>query len=239
VFGGAGNIIFNIPPEYKIGRIWNDIDKRLYYTMCVLQNDELREKLIQRLDFTFTSRDVYNDATNILNEYSPDNLEPIDVAYYFIVITCMGFNAMSNSFAVINDQHKLGDPRNIWSYSEFIKHWDDNRKRVIVENLDYKDLFKKYDNPTTLFYLDPPYLKGGRNNYNHDFNIDDFKNLKSSLDRLKGMWIMNESYIDFKKLIPIFGEPNEVIKYVNFVSAGSRGTKSHRLEGYWGNVYKR
>ena len=103
-----------------------------------------------------------------------------------------------------------------------------------IENLNYKDLIKKYDSPTTFFYLDPPYLHGGTK-YKFSFILKDFQELHDILMNIKGYWLMNESETDFSKIIKIFGKPNMIKKYRNIFNNNIKNRKTHRKEGFWFN----
>ena len=67
-----------------------------------------------------------------------------------------------------------------------------------VENMDFEDLLKKYDSPTTYFYMDPPYWKTENYYSNHDFDVNDHTRLANTLKSLKGKWSL--SYYDFPLL---------------------------------------
>ena len=77
--------------------------------------------------------------------------------------------------------------------------------KVIVENLDFEEIFRRYDTQEAFFYLDPPYSKG----YGYDVTSTknfDHKRLKSCLDNLEGRWLLSyddsdairELYKDYK-----------------------------------------
>ena len=67
-----------------------------------------------------------------------------------------------------------------------------------VENMDFEVLLKKYDSPTTYFYMDPPYWKTENYYSNHDFDVNDHLRLADTLKSLKGKWSL--SYYDFPQL---------------------------------------
>src|SRR6266853_1794825 len=56
--------------------------------------------------------------------------------------------------------------------------------RVQIESLPYETVLEKYDRPTTVFYLDPPYW--GVKLYKFNFTVADFKNLEQRLRSIKG-----------------------------------------------------
>jgi DNA adenine methylase len=75
-----------------------------------------------------------------------------------------------------------------------------------VENMDFEEVIKKYDSPTTYFYTDPPYYIVGEGAYysNHDFDRQDHERLANVLQQVKGKFGM--SYYDFELLHTWFPE---------------------------------
>ena len=53
----------------------------------------------------------------------------------------------------------------------------------------YDEVLKRFDRPTTLFYLDPPYF--GRKLYRYNFTTDDFENLAERLRKLRGKFVLS------------------------------------------------
>src|SRR5690242_5838877 len=62
-------------------------------------------------------------------------------------------------------------------------------QRVQIESLPYEEILKKYDRPTTVFYLDPPYWE--RKLYKFNFCVVDFENLERRLRALKGKFLLS------------------------------------------------
>ena len=63
--------------------------------------------------------------------------------------------------------------------------------RVTIECLPYQDFIARYDRPSTLFYLDPPYW-GLENLYGKGlFERADFERLSQQLKGLRGRFIMS------------------------------------------------
>lgn len=69
-----------------------------------------------------------------------------------------------------------------------------------VENMDFEEVIKKYDSPTTYFYTDPPYYIVGEGDYysNHDFDRDDHERLANVLNSCHGKFGL--SYYEFSLL---------------------------------------
>jgi len=81
------------------------------------------------------------------------------------------------------------------SKPDWIEHF---LKITDVENMDFADVIKKYDNPTTYIYLDPPYWKTENYYSNHDFDRNDHERLANTLKEMKGKFSL--SYYDFPLL---------------------------------------
>jgi DNA adenine methylase len=74
--------------------------------------------------------------------------------------------------------------------------------RVQLECLPYEEVLKRYDRPTTLFYLDPPYF--GRKLYRYNFETQDYEKLAERLGALRGKFIL--SLNDVPEVRAIFRE---------------------------------
>jgi len=230
VFAGSGNVVLNVPKEWKVNKVYNDIDLRLYNLLKVLKDEDKRKRLFDMLDWSLPHRKLFEEAKQ-QTEFKDD----VEMAYNYLYRHFYSFNANDNSFRVeiklIRDQYH--------SQLDLLKNNFFAIKYLTIENLDYKELIKKYDSKTTFFYLDPPYLKGGKT-YDHNFNLKDFQELHDILKNIKGYWLMNESKADFPKIIKIFGKPKMIKKYKNGVNTNrtqinSKNRKSYRKEGFWYN----
>lgn len=62
-------------------------------------------------------------------------------------------------------------------------------ERVTIEQLDYADLIRRYDDPKALFYLDPPY--DGTEGYGTDFGRDRYVQLAEQLRGIRGSFLMS------------------------------------------------
>lgn len=62
--------------------------------------------------------------------------------------------------------------------------------RVVIECLPWQAAIDRYDNPATLFYLDPPYY-GTEDYYQAEFGRDEFTEMAARLRNLKGKFILS------------------------------------------------
>jgi len=231
VFGGSGNVVLNVPKDWKVNRVYNDIDLKLYTLLNVLKDDEKRKRLFDMLDWSLPHRKMFEDAKQH-TEFKDD----VEIVYNYLYRHFCSFNASDNSFGItIKYPHedRFKAQLNLMKNNFFaIKH-------LTIENLDYKELIKKYDSPTTFFYLDPPYLHGGTK-YKFSFILKDFQELHDILSDIKGYWLMNESETDFPEIIKIFGKPKMIKKYKNNMNTSrtqikSKNRHNYRKEGFWYN----
>jgi len=77
----------------------------------------------------------------------------------------------------------------------FREHFD---RINFVESMDFEDCIKKYDSPSTYFYLDPPYFSTESYYSNHIFTKDTHERLIKTLKTVKGKFGL--SYYDFPQL---------------------------------------
>lgn len=63
--------------------------------------------------------------------------------------------------------------------------------RVVIENLPYQELIRRYDGKDVFFYIDPPYWDC-ENDYGKGlFNKDDFNQLRDALAKCQGKWLVS------------------------------------------------
>ena len=88
-----------------------------------------------------------------------------------------------------------------------------------VKNMDFEDVIRKFDSPTTYIYLDPPYWKTENYYSNHDFDRDDHERLAKALKGIKGKFSL--SYYDFDLLHDWFPEDEYVWESKDFAKAAA------------------
>jgi DNA adenine methylase len=86
-------------------------------------------------------------------------------------------------------------------HPEYRKHFD---RITFVENMDFEDVVKKYDSPTTYFYMDPPYYMTENYYSNHIFTRETHERLANTLKNIQGRFGL--SYYEFPELKKWFPE---------------------------------
>jgi DNA adenine methylase len=179
-FAGGAQVLFHKAPSNV--EVLNDLDFDIvnFFRVCQWHYDEL----IRYLRFCLVSRELHalHLATN------PATLTDIQRAGRF-------FYLQKNSFGglILKQKFHYGvthpsnyNPERI---PKIIEETHKRLQRVQVESLPYEQILQKYDRPTTVFYLDPPYWE--RKLYKFNFSESDFQNLERRLSALKGKFILS------------------------------------------------
>ncbi len=74
----------------------------------------------------------------------------------------------------------------VWAIVKYAEAWKD----VVIENLDFREVIKKYDSKRTVFYLDPPYPDRAEDYYGTSFTVDDLRDMASLLTQIKGRFLL-------------------------------------------------
>ncbi len=180
-------------PRSGVSEIVNDIDKRLTTFWRVLADPSLFDQLKRRLEATVVNRHEWAEARE--HVYGTD---PLEDAYAFFVFCRQSMAGRMNSFAPITrkrTRRQMNEQNSAWLNAiEGLPAIHDRLKRVLVENMPAVDLIRREDEPTTLFYLDPPYLgetRMSRNVYHAEMTRADHTNLLGVLHGVKGKVILS------------------------------------------------
>jgi DNA adenine methylase len=101
-------------------------------------------------------------------------------------------------------------------------------RSVTIENLDFRDVVKKYDSDKTLFYCDPPYIaeRWGRY-YRRQFEHKDMQDLLMLLQSIRGRFVLKLTDRNLK-----YGYIREFGKSYSVEKTNVRVTNRRRDEGY-------
>lgn len=185
VFCGAASITLKKKPSKN--EIINDIHSELFNLFKVLR--EQTSELIKVLEKTPYSRDEYNYCRE------PSFL-PVEQARRTIVKSWFGIgDSMDNKTGFRVSLSQGGSTTSPWiNYVDLLDSYSERLRSVIIENLDYKELIRRYDKEDTLFYVDPPYVTSTRSRkhaYLHDWKDEQHKELLDILSNIKGKFILS------------------------------------------------
>ena len=158
-FAGTLSVLYAkrpITPTFKAtisGEIVNDLDEEIVNFFRVIRDDA--EELTRRCDLTPWSRQEFEDC-KMYAECSVTD-DPIERAREFWVRRDFSINGTMRGFSYVAGKRPIQLTR-IGRMVEFGKRL----RYTLIENLDYREIFRIYDSEDTLFYCDPPYLGNTR-----------------------------------------------------------------------------
>jgi DNA adenine methylase len=159
----------------------------------------------------------------------PGNYEVAAKYVYILTQVFSGSKPETSSFIDLKGKYKSKylTFRDKLSKPDWIEHF---LKITEVENMDFEEVIKKYDSPTTYFYVDPPYWKTENYYSNHDFDRDDHERLANVLKGMEGKFSL--SYYDFPLLSEWFPKNQYKWEMKEFAKAASakKGTKQNMGE---------
>ena len=214
--------------------VYNDFNPLNYnlYT-CIKNHERLLEEceklIVQEKGVSPTNPVCEEQFNKFQSEIFDENfkVKPYDyetAAKYVYVLTQVfsGANPEKSKFIDLKGKYhsKFTSFKNKLRNEKWQKMFESITK---VENLDFEDVIKKYDSPTTYFYNDPPYYIVGEGDYysKHEFTRNDHERLANVLKNIKGKFSM--SYYHFDQLEQWF--PKNKYKWVSKCFSKAAGAK--------------
>lgn len=225
VFGGSGKVALNLPKEWNKTIVYNDLDKGLYTLFTVLQDDEKRAKVQEKLDYAFRHYQIVRDLRSAYEQGKPmtDIEMSFNLLYRFHNTYLSAGRDMSRPFIETPSR-----PQIRLIIGKTLKEWT-------VENMDFKEVMETYNKPRVCIYLDPPYWTWN-SKYSHGMTKDDFYSMAFKMKKFEGSYILNLSLYD-EEIIKIFNQPQEVIDYINpgsFIDMNDHKKGMNKWQcGYW------
>lgn len=185
VFCGAASITLRKPRSKN--EIINDIHNEVVNFFYVLRDRNMELKTL--LEKTPYSRTEYL----LCRTNSDDSLEQ---ARRTVVKSWFGIgDSLDNKTGFRVSLTQGGSTTAPWlKYTDYLHLYAERLRGVIIENLDYREILRRYDRTDTLFYMDPPYVADQRSKkhaYLHDWNDQDHNELLNNLKNIKGKVVLS------------------------------------------------
>jgi DNA adenine methylase len=179
-FAGGAQVFFRKEPS-KV-EVLNDLDREIvnFYRVCQSHFEEL----VRYLRFTVVSRAWFD----LLNESDPAKLTDIQRAarHLYLSKTCYAGLVRHRNYGVRVDAPPGFNPERI---PALIEETHRRLARVQIECLPYEAVLARYDRPTSLFYLDPPYYEIKL--YRYNLKPEEFGTMAERLGKLKAKFILS------------------------------------------------
>jgi DNA adenine methylase len=179
-FCGASWVLFSKPASKC--EVINDLDNELITFWRVIQNH--LEEFLRYFRFAVTSRKIFEIETR----KHPETLTDVQraVRYYYLQRCGFGGKVCGRTFGTSSTRPAA---LNLSTIEERLieVHW--RLSQVMIEHLDACECVRRYDRPTTLFYLDPPYWETC--GYAVRFGEPDYIRLRDTLLKISGRFVMS------------------------------------------------
>lgn len=191
-FGGAAGVL--LQKERSHGEVYNDLDADVVNFFRVLRDPESRLELERLCRLTPYAREEFELAWKATKQ-------PIERARRLCIRAQMGFGsagATKGSTGLRTDlKRKFTTAQQDWAaYPAAIAAAGARFSGVLIENRPAVDVLTQHDGPSTLHFVDPPYVhatrtiraKGG---YRHEMTDQEHERLLSVLLALQGMVVLS------------------------------------------------
>lgn len=215
-FGGSFAVGLNLPRanenDYRV--VYNDLDSHVYTFFKVLR--ENKTAFLEALKYTPYSRQEFEKAFDLIHSGEYKHLTEIEKARVYLISNRQSFAGKEEKTWSISRQGE--NICHTWAnLDSLVDTVAEHLKYAFIENSDYKDIFRRWDSPETVFYIDPPYENVESDYYlankEHGFNHIELAN---EILKLQGSVVV--SYYDsqyIRNLYPGFTiYEKEVVKHM-------------------------
>lgn len=242
VFGGGGSVLLN--KERSVREVLNDANGNLINLYRVVREhpEELKDRLLyvmhNREDFKIAQRRLEeatgrcfpvlpqqdgnsSDSQGKLAEKKPPVSSPVLRAADFYQVVRQSYAGNGKQFSAV--------ARSMWAGFPAIDRVAGRLQGVTLEKEDFGVIFQRYDSPTTVFYIDPPYFFTEDYYPGGIFLRSDHQRLAAILLNTEGLWLL--SYNLCPEVLELYQQPGIFIEQVDRIN-----NMAQRYEG--GAVYQ-
>lgn len=196
VFGGSGLVSQYADRSRFQMIVYNDIDSLLVQLYRDIK--ERPEELVMVLSLLPYSKEMYELVGEILQNNNVAGLMASALVFYLINSSYggkrrAGFSRGGVTMGVSGViKYDTGADRYA-KRAKNIYYVAERFRDVIIDNLDFEECIRKYDDKVTLFYLDPPFIGGKDDFYGHVFSEEDARRLVGVLNNIEGCYLLKLS----------------------------------------------
>ncbi len=193
-FAGASHFLF--AKEFSQVEVLNDADNHLIGFFRVIQHSEKRQRLIDLLAFMPYSRSLWQEIrTRWKQRNVPSHPMEASAEWFYLNRTCFSGDQQSGGFAApsATGRNPVTSFRNAVDGLDVVA---ERLRNVCIENLDFREVIRRYDSPQSLVYADPPYY-GHEDYYRHgSFSRDDHHRLSDLLHNVQAKVMLSHYECD-------------------------------------------
>jgi DNA adenine methylase len=191
-FGGAAGVLLQKPRVYA--EVYNDLDREVVNFFRVLRDPAQRQRLLEAVILTPYARDEFDLAWE-------DTEDPVESARRLCIRAQMGFGSAgatkgSTGFRV-DTKREYGTAQHLWqTYPAAVAAAGERLTGVLIENQPATKCMQQHDSPSTLHFVDPPYVHSTRvlranGGYRHEMTDNQHHELIDTLRGLEGFVVLS------------------------------------------------
>jgi DNA adenine methylase len=240
---GGGSVLLHNQHYDGIAEVVSDKSKSLVTFWRVLR--EQLPALQQRLTLTPFAEDSLEQALDLIDLMAAADVpldlgQQVEVAASLFVAVRQSRQALMKDFATQSTRLRGGMGESVSAYLSAIEGLGpvaQRLRRVTILNSDALEVIRKYDSPTTVFYLDPPYLhetRSDRDSYAHEMTAEQHEALLTRLQTIEGSFYLS-GYAS--SMYEYYARRNGWKAHIMSVPlhSSSSSTKATKLEHLWTN----
>jgi DNA adenine methylase len=169
-YGGSAVVLLQKKPSPI--EIYNDLNSNVYSLFKVLSDKKLFQEFQNMCALTYYSRRLADEYRESLKQ---NELSTLDRAFRFFYVNRVTYNGVGGFSCIVNAVRRgMSKPvSDMLSTIDRLPEIHERLRSVIIENKDAIQLLEKYDKPSALFYLDPPYHHDTRTSVRYDIDMAD------------------------------------------------------------------
>jgi DNA adenine methylase len=178
-FGGSGAVLLaRVPSSFEV---YNDRYGGVVALMRCLRDSNLTSNLIQRLEGVLHSREEWTWCAQTW-ESCQDDVERAARWYYMMIFS---FSSVGRNFGRAVKGTNSSAKKYFKGLPDFYP-CHNRLRHVLIENLDWYQCIRDFDDEGMVWYLDPPYLDTDVGTYSTKFGYNDHVRLLEVIDGIKG-----------------------------------------------------
>lgn len=192
-YGGAGSVLLR--KQRSFCEIYNDLDGEIVHLFRILRDRESALRLCDLLELTPFSRADFDIAYEDASDAVERARRCVVRSFFGFAATGIcdirsktGFRAASKRTGRPHAMDWVNFPECLWLTVERLKG-------VTIECREALEVIRQQDDPETLFYIDPPYLKSQRNShgkqYRFELGLPDHHDLAKVLKSIRGKCVIS------------------------------------------------
>lgn len=203
-FGGSGVVLLNTP-FHKLD-VYNDLNSNVVNFFRVLRDKDTLDELIHKLEMHPHSREQFD----VYRASKFDFPDPVDqaVAWYYTIET--SFSRLGRHYG--RNMQASFETRRVYERLPLFEQVHLRLRHCYIENKNAFEIVREYDDPKTVFYLDPPYTETQHGTYiGPTFGEKDHRALLDLIRTVRGRVILSGEpcsyydevdFWDFKEVWP-------------------------------------